>query len=99
MFGPVSAGIIFSENMFHYSYGTFIDNSCGKSQSLNHSVVLVGYGTDSNGQDCMCNLIDYDILFIFSLIIRQKNSIFFGQQEKNYKFKFYVNIFHIFECL
>lgn len=47
--GPVATAVYVSENFQHYVSGVFTDTTC-PSGSLNHAIVLVGYG-NQNGQD------------------------------------------------
>jgi len=50
--GPVSVGICAKSETFQkYSHGVFDDDTCCDWQSLNHAVLIVGYGTDENGKD------------------------------------------------
>nr|XP_054772774.1 crustapain-like [Lytechinus pictus] len=51
--GPIAVGIDAALPSFSfYSYGTYYDNACGNTtDDLDHAVLAVGYGTDSNGQD------------------------------------------------
>jgi C1A family cysteine protease len=48
--GPVSVAIDVTEDKFMlYKDGVFVDDSCTNGQdSLNHGVLVVGYGTDSS---------------------------------------------------
>ena len=47
--GPIPVGIDAGPRSFqHYSTGVYYDESCKKDR-LNHSVLLVGYGSDKNG--------------------------------------------------
>ncbi|KAJ8680058.1 hypothetical protein QAD02_015845 [Eretmocerus hayati] len=48
--GPVSVSIHVSENFKFYESGIFYDPKCNPDR-LNHAVLVVGYGTDENGQD------------------------------------------------
>lgn len=48
--GPISVAIDAGQNSFHlYSKGVYYEPLCGKE--VNHAVLVVGYGTDSYGQD------------------------------------------------
>lgn len=51
--GPISVSIDASSNNFdHYRSGIYSDPDCqSSSSSLDHSVLLVGYGTTANGED------------------------------------------------
>ena len=50
-FGPISIAVAVDSQFKAYSSGILEDNSCGKdARSLNHGVLIVGYGTE-NGQD------------------------------------------------
>jgi len=48
--GPISVAFYASQNFQFYANGTFSDSSCIGNQA-NHAVVLVGYDTDSNGNE------------------------------------------------
>ncbi|XP_023173550.2 cathepsin L-like [Drosophila hydei] len=47
--GPISVGIYVSENFLHYTHGVLDDKSCNRP--MNHAVLVVGYGHDSQGGD------------------------------------------------
>ena len=54
--GPLSATIKATGNFFFYKSGVFFDPPCGSStdlasKTINHAVLLVGYGTDPAGGD------------------------------------------------
>lgn len=46
-YGPVAVAIYASKNFQRYGSGVLTDNLCGTSCSVNHAVLVVGYGTDS----------------------------------------------------
>ncbi|KAK1127718.1 hypothetical protein K0M31_003211 [Melipona bicolor] len=49
--GPVSIAVdAFHRSFFFYSKGIYYEPKCS-SQYLNHAALVVGYGTDENGQD------------------------------------------------
>jgi KDEL-tailed cysteine endopeptidase len=48
--GPVAGALSANSNVFMFYKGGIINSSsCGTT--LNHAVLFIGYGTDSNGQD------------------------------------------------
>ena len=54
--GPLSASIKATNDFFFYKYGVFFDPACERSidlasKTINHAVLLVGYGTDPAGGD------------------------------------------------
>lgn len=51
--GPISVSMDASSNNFdHYRSGIYSDPDCKSSKSLlDHSILLVGYGTTANGED------------------------------------------------
>ena len=46
--GPISVAFYVTNNFKSYSSGIFTDSTC-PSGEINHAVTLVGYDTDSNG--------------------------------------------------
>ncbi len=49
--GPVSAALLVTDNFMHYKGGIFSDSTCTGSDTPNHAIALVGYGTDSKRRD------------------------------------------------
>lgn len=51
IYGPVSVGIdVIGSDFVNYSSGVFYSDDCN-SKSMNHAVLVVGYGTDPKGGD------------------------------------------------
>lgn len=51
-YGPISVSIYVTDNLMSYSSGVFSDPTCPKDgTSINHGVVIVGYGTSSSVGD------------------------------------------------
>lgn len=51
-YGPISACIYVTDNLMSYSSGVFTDSTCPTDgTSINHAIVIVGYGTSSTGGD------------------------------------------------
>jgi C1A family cysteine protease len=48
--GPISVAIYVTNNFKSYSSGVFFDLTCPFG-AINHAVTLVGYDTDSNGNE------------------------------------------------
>lgn len=48
-YGPVSVGIVATDKLVSYEAGVFDDSRCG--EDLNHGVLIVGYGTNSEDGD------------------------------------------------
>ena len=48
--GPLSVGLDAS-GWGSYSHGVYINPICNNPSSINHAVLVVGYGTDANGVD------------------------------------------------
>ncbi len=46
--GPISVALYVTNNFRYYSSGVFYDSTC-PSGKINHAVTLVGYDTNSNG--------------------------------------------------
>ena len=46
--GPISVAFYATKNFRYYSSGVFYDSSCPLGE-INHAVTIVGYDTDSNG--------------------------------------------------
>ncbi len=44
--GPVTIGYTVLDSFYSYSNGIYYDPNCVSSLSVNHAVVVVGYGTD-----------------------------------------------------
>ena len=46
-YGPITVAIYASQNFQRYGSGVLTDGLCDTSCSVNHAVLIVGYGTDS----------------------------------------------------
>lgn len=48
--GPIAVGLNVVEALQNYKGGIFDMPSCGRGEEINHAVLLVGYGEESNGK-------------------------------------------------
>lgn len=48
-FGPVSMAMCVEDSFFNYESGIYYQEDC--CESLNHAMLIVGYGWDPNGGD------------------------------------------------